>query len=233
MLPAKFPGLATASTLMKRVASKYPNKAAVGVNASGFVSYNFKNGSGFNGFLAKANKSWNYTSVTPIVISDGIVKRDFTSQKMPNSHHNTYVMHNDSKLAFYNFKNGSDVDTNSRMSKKMQQNGALNTFGFYPVLVLANKINNGLSNENNIRQAICQIDKNNFIIYTNISNDRSKGFGLKSLANIMVSDKCVIGFNLDGGGSTNLLYKKKDSKGIIGVRTTSRAVADIIYFYGD
>ena len=28
MLPAKFPGLATASTIMKRIASKYPNKAS-------------------------------------------------------------------------------------------------------------------------------------------------------------------------------------------------------------
>ncbi len=49
----------------------------------------------------------------------------------------------------------------------------------------------------------------------------------------MVSDKCYHGFNLDGGGSANLLYKKKECKSVIGVRTTTRAIGDIIYFYGD
>jgi len=233
MLPAKFPGLATASTLMKRVASKYPNKTAVGVNASGFVSYNYKNNSGFGGFLAKSNKAWNYTPVTPVVIFDGNVKRDLTNTKMPNSNHVTYGLKKDGNLAGYYFSIGSDIEKNVEKSKKIKNDGIKYTFGFNPILVVSGGKRQKLKTTKDIRQGLCQIDKYNFVIYTNISNDRSKGFSFSSLADLMVSDKCITGFNLDGGGSTNLMYKKKDSKSVTNVRTTSRSIADIIYFYGD
>ncbi len=232
MLPSKFPGLATAPTIMKRVASKYPNKAAVGVNASGFVSYNKKNGSGFNIQFAKFNSKWNYSPAIPIVISDGEIKRDFTSGKMPDTHIITYGMKKDGWIDTYTYYKGSDIADSKVTTKRLKSDGVRNTFGFYPVLVRRSTVK-PTSTTNDIRQAICQIDENNFIIYTNISNNRSNGFSFKSLANLMVSDGCYYGFNLDGGGSTNLMYKKKDSKSITGVRTTSRAVGDIIYFYGD
>ena len=232
MLPAKFPGLATATTLMNRVASKYPNKTAVGVNASGFVSYNSKDGSGFNVFLAKANSKWNYSVVTPIVISEGIVKRDFTSAKMPDNFHVVYGMKKNGWIDSYTYYKGADIESNKLTTQRIRSDGVLNTFGFHPVLVRRGN-SNVSANDKNIRQSICQIDVNNFIIYTNISNDRNKGFSPKSLANLMVSDKCYHGFMLDGGGSANLLYKKKDSKSSTGVRTTNRAVGDIIYFYGE
>lgn len=230
MLPEKFPGLATASTLMKRVASKYPNKTAVGINASGFVSYNSKNNSGFNSEFAKANNNWNHTPVTPVVISDGVVKRDFTNQKMPKNNFVTYGMKKNNWIEAYSYSN--DITKNQASTKKIKEDGVKNTFSFYPVLVRRGTAR-ASSTSRTIKQAICQIDTNNFIIYTNISDDRSKGFSSKSLANLMVNDKCYHGFNLDGGGSANLLYKKKDSKSVIGVRTTTRAIGDIIYFYGD
>ncbi len=235
MLPAKYPGLATAKTLMGRVASKYPNKAAVAVNASSFVTYNSKTGSGFNTVFAKSDKRWINTTVTPIVISDGVVKRDFTSEKMIDSGHYTYVMRNTGWIYYYSYPNGSDIATNKATTQKIKNDGVKNTFGFHPVLVRDQGIGNQAKGKNgrDIRQSICQIDKNNFILYTNISNDRSKGFSFDGLAKLMLSDKCVIGFNLDGGGSTNLLYKPKNSTKVVGVRTTSRSIGDIIYFYGD
>ena len=46
----------------------------------------------------------------------------------------------------------------------------------------------------------------------------------------MVSLGCKMGFNLDGGGSTTLLFKDKDSsvKALVG---NSRKIADIVYFH--
>jgi len=232
MLPSKFPGLATATTLMKRVASKYPNKATVGVNASGFVIYNKQDGSGFNTQFAKFNSNWNRTPAIPYVISEGVVKRDFSSAKMPDSHIYTYGLKKNKWIDSYTYSNGSDVEKNKATTQKIKSDGVKNTFGFYPVLVRSGKVI-ATSKSRNIKQAICQIDTYNFVIYTNISNDREKGFSPKSLADLMIENKCYHGFNLDGGGSTNLLYKKKDSNTIIGVRTTSRSIGDIIYFYGD
>ena len=229
MLPAKFPGLATSTTLMNRVANKYPNKTAVGVNASGFVNKS----AGFSPQFANKISSWNNTPVTPIVISEGVVKRDFTTQKMPDSYHKTYGIKSDGYLASYSFPKGGLIEDNVSTADRLKRDGVKNTFGFNPVLVSSGQRGAKLSKDNNIRQSLCQIDRFNFIIYTNISNDRSKGFNYQSLANLMISDKCVYGVNLDGGGSTNLLYKKKDSKKVIGVRVTSRAIADILYFYGE
>ena len=45
----------------------------------------------------------------------------------------------------------------------------------------------------------------------------------------MISLGCKTGFNIDGGGSTNLLYKKTDNN-VIGRKVASREIADIIYF---
>lgn len=233
MVPDKYPGLAQSKTLMNKVANKYPNKAIVGSNASGFVSYNAKTNSGFDIEFAKNNPKWNYSAVIPLVISDGVVKRDFTNTKMPNSGHPTYGIRKDGTLSCYYFSNGSDINANVATANKIKADGVKNTFGFYTLLVANNTVQNGLIKTNNTRNGLCQIDKNNFVIYTNANDNRSKGFSLHSLAQLMVSDKCLTGVNLDGGGSTNLLYKKKDSKSFTGVRTTSRAIPDVLYFYGD
>ena len=233
MMPDKFPGLATATTLMKKVANKYPNKAAVGVNASGFVSCDTQKNSGFNCYLAKSNKAWNYTPVTPVVIYEEKVKRDLSTSKMPNTDHITYGLKKDGYLNYYSYYNGSDVNKNVNTSTKLKNEGVKYTFGFFPLLVYKGEARKNLAKNNDIRQGLCQVDKHNFILYTNISDNRNRGFSFNSLAKQMLNDKCFIGVNLDGGGSTNLLYKKKDNKSITGVRTTSRSIGDIIYFYGD
>ena len=152
---------------------------------------------------------------------------------MPNTQDIVYGMKKANWIESYTYYNGSDVEANKATTQRLKDDGVKNTFGFYPILVRRGHTTSGLGKNKDIRQAICQIDAWNFIIYTNISNDRSKGFSASSLANQMVSDKCYHGFNMDGGGSTNLIYKKKDSKSLTGVRTTSRAIGDVIFFYGD
>ena len=46
----------------------------------------------------------------------------------------------------------------------------------------------------------------------------------------MVSLRCITGFNLDGGGSTTLLFKNSDNN-IITLTGNTRAIADVIYFH--
>ena len=45
----------------------------------------------------------------------------------------------------------------------------------------------------------------------------------------MVSLGCRTGYNLDGGGSTNLYYKK-NNKNLKHIVVTARKVADVLYF---
>ena len=47
----------------------------------------------------------------------------------------------------------------------------------------------------------------------------------------MIKLGCHTGYNLDGGGSTSLIYKEKNSTNINTLRNTSRKVVDIIYFH--
>ena len=82
----------------------------------------------------------------------------------------------------------------------------------------------------NIRQGLCQIDKNNFVLITNNSSNRSIGFTFYDLANYMVTLGCTTGFNLDGGGSTTLLFKDSSSN-INVLYGNNRKVADILYFH--
>ena len=110
--------------------------------------------------------------------------------------------------------------------------GVKYTFAFGPYLVRSGELHKGLSNIPDVRQAIGQIDKNNFVIITNTVgiNNRISGLSLKRLASIMYSLGCREAYNIDGGGSTNLMYKNRNTNTINGIVTKNRDVADVLYF---
>ena len=112
----------------------------------------------------------------------------------------------------------------------MISDGVKNTFAFSPVLVYDGEIKN-TQTEKNIRQAICQIDRNNFVFVTNTNStdNRGVGFDFNSLAQYMMKLNCKIGFNLDGGGSVNHYYKDNTSK-LHSVVNSSRGLVDMLYF---
>ena len=74
------------------------------------------------------------------------------------------------------------------------------------------------------RQAMCQIDKNNFILITGSNLSRT------DLINIMLSANCRTGTNFDGGGSIALLYKSKNSNTIETIIGNGRALTEVGYF---
>lgn len=227
-MPDKFGTLANPSKLTQKAAKKNSGKTLVSVNASGFVTENFSPA------LYKANKAWKNTSVSPIVIYEGKVIRDFTNADIPTLAR-IYGMTKSGKLTYYVYS--KEKEKNTGLAQKILNDGVKYTIGWSPVLVSNGTVSSSLNKQNNIRQGICQIDNNNFLFITNISSNRSKGFSHYSLAQKMVELGCKTGFNLDGGGSTSLYYVKKGSSSAIKLRVTEgsygRSIPDIIYFVGD
>ena len=84
-----------------------------------------------------------------------------------------------------------------------------------------------------MRQAICQIDKNNFILITTTvgTNNRGGGLSLTQLAVFMKDYGCRTGLNLDGGGSTAYRYKTNaNSLKEVYTGYDGRGSSDMVYF---
>ncbi len=78
-----------------------------------------------------------------------------------------------------------------------------NTWAFNPLLVENGQDVSGGGIEKAQRNAICQVNTNNYIMYS--SANGSATFG--QVASVFKNLGCRIGYNLDGGGSTSLFYK--------------------------
>ena len=226
-IPKKFPQLERAGNIMNIASNKYGyySKAMIGANASGFVS------DGFNTEIAKRYPAWKYSSKSPIVIVDGVVLRNYSSYNMKDINAFTYGMASNGYLVAY-YTTSSDKNNNIKNAQKIIDSGVKYTFGFSPVLIHNGKISENLSVIPDIRQGIGQIDKNNFIIVTNTVGigHRPLGLSFRKLASIMYDYGCKEAYNTDGGGSTNLIYKNRNTNNYSGIVTTTRDVADIMYF---
>ena len=222
-----FPQLGLSNSIMNYVSKNknYLNKEMIGINGSGIVS---------NAFFVKVGKAipeWKNSSISPAVLVDGEVKRNFTNISIPNIKGiSTYGLKSDGYLNYYTISHYNNISANESEFNKMVNDGVKHTFAFHPVLIHKGIINNNLQHDNNIRQALGQIDLHNFIIITTTTTNRSKGLSFSSLATIMKELKCIEAYNLDGGGSTSLIYKPKGSNTTKSIVYTSRSVADIVYF---
>jgi hypothetical protein len=101
------------------------------------------------------------------------------------------------------------------------------------------KWGDGKSNDTDYRTSICQVDKNNFVLYAGRSDGKNEySYELHNVFN------CQIVVNLDGGGSTGMYYKTKSMNSfstIIERRIQGeccsescgyrcRSIADMLYF---
>ena len=221
-----FPVLENAGIIMNKASQKYGyyGKGMIGANGSGFVTNDFYVE------VAKWYPQWKWSSVSPIVIIDGVVLRNYTNLALPGVGANTYGMKRDGYFEAYYVNSASDMQGNIRGVQTMIDDGVLYTFAFNPVLVYKGVKATGLEAVPNIRQGVGQIDKNNFVIVTNTTLNRNWGLTTQQLADIMYSLGCYTAFNTDGGGSTNLIYKNRNTDFYSGIVTTNRDVADIFYF---
>ncbi len=221
-----FPVLEKPSIIMNRASQKYGfyGKAMIGANGSGFVTNDFYNE------VARWYPAWKWSSISPIIIIDGVVVRDYTNLALPGVGANTYGMKRDGYFEAYYVSSATDMEGNKRGAQQMISDGVLYTFAFNPVLVYKGVKANGLEATPNIRQGIGQIDKNNFVIVTNTTVNRGWGLTTQQLADVMESLGCYMAFNTDGGGSTNLIYKNRNTDTSSGIVLNNRDVADIYYF---
>ena len=224
-VPATFKTLATAETILNKEIKNngYTNKGLFAINASAIVSDRY------NTSYVNAISDWLNTSTTPIVIVNGNVLRNFTNQKIYVDGRSVGGLKKNGYLEAYGFTSASDTTTNSKTASKIISDGIKYTFGLSPVLVSNSKAVS-TETENNLRQAICQVNRNNFLVISSTSSDRySGGLSFKTMSKYMVEAGCKTGFNLDGGGSISTFYKKNNAT-INKLNNSTREVVDILYF---
>jgi len=198
------------------------NKLIISINGSGFCLQGV-----YDVDLYNMNHAFNKTSVSPIVISEGNVLRDLTKGQVKKSYA-TYGLKKNGYLEYYEY--GSNIQENIATAQKVISDGVKDTWAFTPVLVYEGKVKSQ-ANSRNIRNGICQIDKNNFILITDVYKSDRQGFTFGELAQYMSSLGCKYGFNLDGGGSVAMMYKDKNSTSPTIITGNNRNIADILYFH--
>ena len=108
-------------------------------------------------------------------------------------------------LKIYPYTAGNDISVSKGVYNSIISDGVKNTWSFYPPLVENGK--NVMYDDKSValRQAICQIDSNNYVMFSS----STYGWGIKRIdvAQILVDIGCKTAFNLDGGGSTSIVYK--------------------------
>ena len=137
------------------------------------------------------------------------------------------------------FKFVSESETNA---SELLQDGALQAFSFGPVLLNNGEISVGENDEvgmamaSNPRTAIGYLGNNHYVfVVSDGRTSESAGLSLYELASFMKELGVKDAYNLDGGGSSTMVFKGE----IINNPTTSgrsgeeRAVSDIVYIGGE
>jgi len=163
-----------------------------------------------------------------LIISNGkVTKNDY---KNYSADYPIYYINNTNQLSYIPRIGGKSSSDRKKIFQDVIDGGAYNTFGFTKSVFVENsRVNNNVSYSGDyiaLRQAICQIDTNNFILVTS----NTKTILRQPFANYLGTLGCKTAFNLDGGGSTTLMYKSNDSSSINVVKGGGRAVTMILYF---
>lgn len=130
------------------------------------------------------------------------------------------------------------INENEISIKELENNGAIQVFSFGPALVengqsvIDEGDEVGKAMVSNPRTAIGQVGPLHYIrIVSDGRTNESEGFSLKELSNILVDRGCITAYNLDGGGSSTMVFNGE----VINNPTTNwksikeREVSDIVY----
>ena len=203
------------SEMMNNISDTFTNKGLIGFNASPPSNEQY--------YSYYDDKKYGYPG-NAIVIYEGQLLRPI-DENLENFYGANIGLTEYGYLAYY-----SSYDSNQKQNtvtklkeqvKKALDEGVKYTFGFFPVLVSSGNYNSKLEtqecyNIKNMRHAIGQIDKNNFVnvgFFPDIKDRKDNyGFDCKGLADALLALGVKSGFNLDGGGSTAYFYKTNKSK---------------------
>ena len=225
--PSYGKSLVRPSKLLSNAVSTYglTNKALVGFNASGFYLKDTYDSASVNKYPA-----FDKTSVGTIVITNGQVVRNAYTK----AYKTWYIAGVDSSNTLRIFTDAKASSDSELAAKKTWADGVINsgirnTFTFAGPLVIDGKATSSTTSFPSSgsalnRQAICQVDANNFVLITGTKLTR------QNLIDIMLKLNCRTGTNLDGGGSIALLYKQAGSNEIKKVIGDSRSLTEVGYF---
>lgn len=199
-------------------------------------TYGYQN-KGILAMNASPSSDNGYPSI-PLVIDTG---KDGKTKVLKNtgksSGYSTYGLGKDGILRSY--------VTNSKTKDKVLADGVKYTFGFRPTIInnykydsnsVAKAASGNLPDLPDVRSAVCQVDKNNFIIITSVgfsleTSDRRKyGLSLSELGDMMLDLKCITGINLDGGSSLTYMYKKNTGDFKYIRQSAKPGRSDLLYF---
>lgn len=158
------------------------------------------------------------------VLKNGVVYRDTAD-----SSNQDLVIYKDGT---WKIINESQVGLN-----ELVQDGAYNILAFGPALVVNGKINVSENTEvgkamaSNPRTAIGKVSDNHYVfVVSDGRTNASVGLSLYELAEFMQDLGCDIAYNLDGGGSSTMVFNGKViNNPTTNGRISERKVSDIVY----
>lgn len=130
------------------------------------------------------------------------------------------------------------IEESEISAQELQEHGALEIFSFGPGLISngsiivdeTSKVDH--ENKSNPRTAIAMVEPNHYIFMVSDGRTRkSEGLTIEEMAIILNSYGCEVAYNLDGGGSSTMVFMGE----IINIPTSNgrtikeRSVSDIVY----
>ena len=164
--------------------------------------------------------SWGSLQSTRVLIYNGKFLRDDCSKDFGSGKaiYSSYGITKDGQIKFYNTAPASKCESEKQ---KMINDGVIYSSGAHALI----KKDNDNHDPGYSRTMICTMNKNNFIIITAYNLQFYKAANLAY--NILGCQSLI---NVDGGGSTTLLYKKNNTSIAGAGYKTSRKLADMLYF---
>ena len=204
------------------------NKVIIGFNTSGFYLKDTYDAGSVNRYSL-----YDKTAVGTIVINNGTVIRN----KYDKAFKQWYLMgiNKDNQMVIFEDNVAStdaEISNKQMWSQTVINSGIRNTFSFAgPVILNGQKLTSFSKsmpdNTNTTKkglQLICQIDDNNFALFTAKSETRNTAI------NVFLSMGCKTATNLDGGGSVALFYKEKNRQTFTTVLGGGRELPEAGYF---
>ena len=161
------------------------------------------------------------------VIKNGVIYRD-TARK--DTSYDDLVIYSDGSFGI--------VNESQVTAQQLLDSGVVNLFAFGPALVQNGQIAVSQNQEvgramaNNPRTAIGIVDDLHYIIVVSDGRtNQSEGLSLYQLAQVMQQYGCVTAYNLDGGGSSTMVFNGEvvNNPTTNGNRISERTVSDIVY----
>ena len=182
----------------------YQNKGLIATNGSAFWD------------------NWGEYPTSPFMINKGTVVRDMVNKDHPWASGVVGITEN-GVLKLYHGFNSTNPSDNTKKKQTVKDDGVRNNFTIFNELLKSD----GTVLKSNIRvkyTALCQINENNYVIYSG----ESLTFEQTAIT-FRDTFKCKVAYRFDGGGSRTLYYKTKSMSSANSIYD-GRDLPDMMYF---